>query len=115
MNGFLACDVLNFFNNNKLIFGSWNKIKINIYFSFESFSIKLDYVIKIYVYIFLSHNLLYMMWSQVREFFLFRVYWVLIGKCRYFFISAQFFLFVSMNVLFTLVWTVVFMYQGNNC
>jgi len=32
MNGFLAFDILKFLYNNKIIVGSWNQIKINIYF-----------------------------------------------------------------------------------
>jgi hypothetical protein len=89
--------------------GSWNKIKINIYYSFKGFSIKLDYVmIKIYVCIFLSYKLLHMMWSQGSYIFSFIYAEFWIGKCIYF-LSLLHIYYVSMDVVFTSVWTAVFM------
>ena len=63
MNGFLACDVLNFFRIISKLLEAEMKLKLIYIIHLTAFLlswIMLCYV-KIYVYIFLSHNLMHMM------------------------------------------------------
>jgi hypothetical protein len=67
-----------------------------------------------YVYNFLSHKLLHKMWSQSSWIFFFRLRWVPDGKFSYFFISGPCLFYMSMDVFFTSMWTLVCMCQGSN-
>jgi len=103
----LACNVLKFFITISKLLEAETKLKL-IYII--HLKVGLCYMIKIYVYIFLSHKSLHMMWrslgSSIFFSFVYAEFWI--GKCIYFFVAALCLLCFDGCLIYS-VWTVVFM------
>jgi len=112
MNQFLACDVLKFFiqvfYNKKHIVGSWNEI--NICYTYKSFSVKLDYVMSLW-YIYWVTIYCTCCEARVHEFFVYAEFWMVNIDISLYLLHDY---FLSIDVIFTSFWTLVFMYQGSN-